>query len=309
VFFDPDTITQHPRFHEVEHYKIRVFPSRNRESGKIEEIVASEIVESLGVPKFYVYHMARIQQFYLDVLKLPREIFRFRQLTDEEKAFYNKYHWDIELNLESLGGFKEVAGLHYRTDHDLLGHQKVSGQSQEINVEGKKFIPHVLELSFGVDRNIYALFELSLTEEEVEGRRQETTSGQKQEARDIMKFPRLVSPLDAGIFPLVNKDGIPEKSREIQALLKEHGFKVFYDGSGSIGRRYRRIDEIGVAAGITIDYDSLQNGDATLRDRDSLKQIRVKISELPEALKRFLHGEELENLGELITRTERLSDD
>jgi glycyl-tRNA synthetase len=286
VFFDPDTITEHPRFNEVEGYKIRVFPASNRESGRIDEIPAKDVVQKLGMPKFYVYHMARIQQFYLDVLKLPREIFRFRQLTDEEKAFYNKYHWDIELNLESLGGFKEVAGLHYRTDHDLLGHQNVSGQSQEVNIEGKKFIPHVLELSFGVDRNVYALFELSITQEQV-----------GEEPRDVLKFPRLVSPMDAGIFPLVNKDGLPEKAREIQALLKEHGFTVFYDGSGSIGRRYRRIDEIGVAAGITVDYDSMEHGDVTLRDRDSMKQVRVKISELPEALKRFLHGEDLEKLG------------
>ena len=287
VFFDPDTIGNHPRFHEVEHYKLRVFPAKDRESGKIEEIPAGEVVSRLGLPKFYVYHMARIQQFYLDVLRLPREIFRFRQLTDEEKAFYNKYHWDIELNLESLGGFKEVAGLHYRTDHDLVGHQKVSGQSQEVNIEGKKFIPHVLELSFGVDRNIYALFELSIVEEKVEGK----------EPRDVLMFPRLVSPLDAGIFPLVNKDGLPEKAREIQSLLKEYGFVVFYDSSGSVGRRYRRIDEIGVAAGITIDYESLEHHDVTLRDRDSMKQVRVKISELPVALKRFLHGEDLENLG------------
>jgi glycyl-tRNA synthetase len=286
IFFDPDTITEHPRFHEVEGCKLRVFPAKNRESGKVEEIPAGDVVAGLGVPRFYVYHMAKIQQFYLDVLKLPRELFRFRQLTDEEKAFYNKYHWDIELNLESLGGFREVAGLHYRTDHDLAGHQKVSGQSQEVNIEGKKFIPHVLELSFGVDRNVYALFELSIVEEQVEN-----------EPRDVLRFPRLVSPLDAGIFPLVNKDGLPEKSREIQALLKEHGFRVFYDGSGSIGRRYRRIDEIGVAAGITIDYDTLEHHDVTLRDRDSMKQVRVKISELPEVLKKFLNGEDLEKLG------------
>jgi glycyl-tRNA synthetase len=287
IFFDPDTITEHPRFHEVEDYPVRVFPAKNRESGKIDKIPAKEVVHRLGMPKFYVYHMAKIQQFYLDVLKLPMEIFRFRQLTDEEKAFYNKYHWDVELNLESLGGFKEVAGLHYRTDHDLAGHQSVSGESQEVNIDGKKFIPHVLELSFGVDRNVYALFELSITEEKVEGK----------EPRDVMKFPRLVSPQDAGIFPLVNRDGLPEKARKIQALLKEHGLIVFYDGSGSIGRRYRRIDEIGVAAGITIDYESLEHHDVTLRDRDSMKQVRVKISELPGVLKRFLHGEELESLG------------
>jgi glycyl-tRNA synthetase len=82
--------------------------------------------------------------------------------------------------------------------------------------------------------------------------------------------------------------------------LKEHGFVVFYDQSGSIGRRYRRIDEIGVAAGITVDYDTLKNHDVTLRDRDSMKQVRVKISDLPDVLKRFLHEEELEKLGKAL---------
>ncbi|MEM7815589.1 MAG: glycine--tRNA ligase [Candidatus Aenigmatarchaeota archaeon] len=288
IFFDPDAIKEHPRFEEVKEYKIRVFPVKNRNSGKIDEISADDVVKVVGLPKFYVYYMAKIQQFYLDLLKLPKDAFRFRQLTDEEKAFYNKYHWDVELKLESIGGFKEVAGIHYRTDHDLLGHQKVSGESQEVNINGKKFIPHVLELSFGVDRNIYALFEIAL-DEELAGK----------EKRMVMKFPRIVSPFDAGIFPLVNRDGLQEKAREVYNLLKDKGFQVFYDESGSIGRRYRRIDEIGVAAGITIDYDTLKNDDVTLRDRDSMKQVRIKISELPDALKRFLNGEELERLGAL----------
>jgi len=286
IFFDPDAIASHPRFDEVKGCKLRLFPVANRASGRIDEVTCGDAVGTLKLPKFYVYHMAAIQQFYLDVLKLPKERFRFRQLSDEEKAFYNKYHWDIELDLASLGGWKEVAGLHYRTDHDLAGHQKVSGQSMLVDVEGKKVLPHVLELSFGVDRNVYALFELAYGEEKVKG-----------EERVVLRFPRMVSPYDAGIFPLVNKDGLQEKAREIQRLLEEAGFRIFYDDSGSIGRRYRRIDEIGVAAGITIDYDTLGDSDVTLRDRDSMKQVRVNIDELPGALKAFLKGEGLERLG------------
>ncbi len=143
----------------------------------------------------------------------------------------------------------------------------------EVKIEGKKFIPHVLELSLGVDRNLYSLLELAYTEEK---------------ERTVLKFPRILSPFDAGIFPLVNKDGLQEKAKEIQAILEGHGFIVFYDEGGAIGRRYRRIDEIGVAAGITIDYDSLKQDDVTLRDRDSMKQVRVKIKDLPQVLREFL---------------------
>jgi glycyl-tRNA synthetase len=154
-----------------------------------------------------------------------------------------------------------------------------------VSLEGKKFIPHVLELSFGVDRNIYALLELSYREE-----------GE----RKVLGFPRLVSPFDAGVFPLVNRDGLPEKAREVKEFLQDSGFTVFYDSSGSIGRRYRRMDEIGSPAGITIDYETLKNDDVTLRDRDSMKQVRVEIKDLPAALRKFLHGERLENLGKKI---------
>lgn len=283
IFFDPDTIKEHPRFREVSRYKLRLFPVKNRKKKKIDEVSCQDLVKK-GLPKFYVYHMAMIQKFYLDLLKIPKAKFRFRELSDEEKAFYNKYHWDIEVMLESMG-WKEIAGCHYRTDHDLGGHQRESKQSMVVNIDGKKILPHVLELSFGVDRNVYSFLEMSYKEEK---------------ERAVLKFPRLVSPLDAGIFPLVNKDKLPEKAREIQRLLQDHGFIVFYDGSGSIGRRYRRIDEIGVAAGITLDYDSLKKNDVTLRDRDSMKQVRVKIKDLPGVLKRFQRGENLEKLGKLL---------
>ena len=264
---------------------LRLYPAKNRKSGKIDEVTCEEANKKLGLPRFYVYHMAKIQQFYMDVLKLPSRLFRFKQLTDEEKAFYNKYHWDIEIDLESNHGFREVAGIHYRTDHDLGGHQKVSGQSMEVNIDGKKFIPHVLELSFGVDRNVYTLFEVCFREDK---------------ERAWFEFPRLVSPFDAGVFPLVSKDGLPEKAKEIKEMLKKAGFGVFYDESGSIGRRYRRIDEAGIAAGVTIDYDTLSEDSVTLRDRDSMKQVRVAVKDLAESLKRFLNGEKIENLGRVV---------
>jgi glycyl-tRNA synthetase len=284
IFFDPEEIKEHPRFKEVERYKLRLLPVRNRKGNKIVEIPCKDAVKRLKLPKFYIYHLAKVQQFYLDVLKLPRRKFRFKELSDEEKAFYNKYHWDIEMELGSVGWI-ELAGVHYRTEHDLKGHQKVSGESMEVNVEGKKFIPNVLEISFGVDRNVFALLDISYDEEE---------------ERTVIRFPRLLSPFDAGIFPLVNRDGLTEKAAEVKAFLEGCGFNLFLDVSASIGRRYRRMDEIGVAAAVTIDYKTLKDGTVTLRDRDSMKQVRVSISELPEVLERFIDGEKLEKLGKVI---------
>ncbi len=292
IFFDPDTIQKHPNFSEVANVNISIHTA----SGENAEKSCSQICRDMFLPEFYVYHMAKIQQFYLDVLKLPKEKFRFRQLSDEEKAFYNKYHFDIELDLPSLGGFKEVAGLHYRTDKDLKGHEEVSKKKMEVSVvidgKPKKVLPHVLELSFGVDRNIYALLELAYREEEIKG-----------EKRAVLSFPRLVGPYDCGIFPLNNKDKLPEKAKEVQKVLEDAGFNCFFDATGSIGRRYRRIDEIGVAIGITIDYDTLKDNTVTMRDRDSLKQVRIPIKELQWQLQKFLNGEDIEKLGQVLQKT------
>jgi glycyl-tRNA synthetase len=231
--------------------------------------------------------MAKVQQFFLDVLKIPRHLFRFKELSDEEKAFYNKYHWDMEVKLEGMGGFVEVGGVHYRTDHDLGGHQKFSKQDMSVFVDGKKFVPHVLELSFGVDRNIYTQLELAYREEK---------------ERTVLAFPRALSPFDCGVFPLVSKDGLDERALEVKEFLKDAGFSIFYDDSGSIGRRYRRMDEIGCPASITVDHKTLEDKTVTIRDRDSMKQIRVKINELPEVIRKFIKGQNIEELGTIVSK-------
>lgn len=277
IFFNPEKINEHEHFEDVKDYELLLFPSKNRDSNKIELFTCSDAVTKLGLPKFYVYHMAQIQKFYLEILKINKDKFRFKQLTDEEKAFYNKYHWDMELDL-SLG-WKEVGGCHYRTDHDLKGHENVSKKDMSVFLDGKKFIPHVLELSFGVDRNVYSLFDLSYYEDK---------------ERVIFKFPRHLTTYDCVILPLVNKDGMDVKAKEILCLLD--GMNVFYDDSGSIGRRYRRSEEIGIPVAVTVDSDTLKDNTVTIRDRDSMKQIRVSIDELKEKLQSFLNGKELEDL-------------
>jgi len=219
-------------------------------------------------PKLYLYFLYKINQFYLEKLKIPKERFRFRELSEEERAFYNKAHFDIELNIESLGGFKEVAGLHYRSDYDLGRHQKYSQESLEVLYEDKKFVPHVIELSFGVDRNIFAFLDIFFKQEK---------------ERSLFCFPPSMAPVDLGIFPLVNKDGLPEKALEVYKMLRPY-FTCFYDASDSIGRRYRRQDEIGTPFCITIDYQTLQDNTVTIRERDSMKQERLAIENLVDHL-------------------------
>jgi len=263
IFFKEDEFDVN--FDEVKDYKLRVMDK---------DVKCS----SLKIPKFYIYHLVKIQQFYLDVLKISKEKFRFRELDKDERAFYNKIHYDIELNMDSLGGFKEVGGLHYRTDYDTKNHKVL------INYNGKNIYPHVLELSFGVDRNIWALMDIFY---------------RKEKERELFLFNRNIAPVEVAVFPLVNKDKIPEKAEEVYELIKKD-FNVFYDSKGSIGKMYRRMDEIGCIAMITVDHDSLKDNDVTLRDRDSMKQIRVKVSDLKEKLSKFLDGVELNKLGKLI---------
>ncbi len=269
IFFDPDKINEHPRFEEVKDKKLRIVPANERDKG--EQLLSCQELVEKGYPKFAVHYMARVQEFY-ESLKVPLEKFRFYEKNEQERAFYNLLHFDVEVFLDSFGKYTELAGFHYRGDHDLKGHQKVSGEDMSVVKEGKRFIPHVLELSFGVDRNVFALFDIGYKEE---GKRQ------------WFSLPAFVSPWTAGIYPLVKRDGLDKKAKEIKNLLLREGIDVFYDERGSVGKRYARADEIGVAYGITIDYDTMQDDTVTIRFRDSTEQERVNVAELAERIKKL----------------------
>lgn len=271
IFFNPEKIEEHPDWDEIKDYKLRLFPASTRD--KTIEVSCSEVVEKFGLPRFYIYFMAQIQKFYLEVLDYPREKVRFFELNEEERAFYNKLHWDFEVKLDALEGYGELCGIHYRTDHDLKSHEKLSGESQEIFFEEKKFIPHVVELAFGIDRNVYALLELFYTE---------------REDKSVLSFPPRLAPFDCAVFPLVNKEGLDKKAYEIYQKLRKY-FTCFYDDSGSIGRRYARQDEIGTPLCITIDFDTMKDESLTVRNRDTTKQVRVKTSELKSKIEDFFN--------------------
>ena len=264
IFFNPFKISEHERFKDVEDYVLRLYLVKNRDSGKISFMKAKDVVDELKLPEFYVYYLAKVQEFYYDVLGLPEDKIRFKELNEEERAFYNKYHFDIEVELKDLG-YVEIGGVHYRTDHDLKGHQAVSKEKLSVKEDGKEFIPHVLELSFGVDRNVYSLVSLFY-----------------REGKDwsLFSFPVNLAPFKAGVFPLMKKDGLGEKAKEVYNLLKEKERRIFYDEAGSIGKRYARADEIGVPFAITIDHQTLKDNTFTLRFRDTKEQKRVKVEDV-----------------------------
>ncbi len=141
--------------------------------------------------------------------------------------------------------------------------------------DGQKIVPHVFELSMGVDRSLYTIIELSFLREA---------------ERTVLRLPRMIVPMQVVVLPLQSRDGLPEKALQIyKSLLQE--FEASYDESGSIGRRYRRNDEIGVPAAVTVDYQTLKDETVTLRERDSMQQRRVSLADLPMVLRRFLNGE------------------
>ncbi|RLG21416.1 glycine--tRNA ligase [Candidatus Micrarchaeota archaeon] len=263
IFIRPEDIKEHPDFDSIRNLEMPVVLAEKRKEG-IKKMKASELV-AMGYGKRYVYYMAKILEFFQG---LGIEKMRFWEKNEEEKAFYNKYHFDLEVWFNSYSEYKEVAACHYRTDYDLSRHQKYSGEKMEINKGGVKFIPHVVELTFGIDRMLFLLLDSFYREEE---------------KRKYFALPKQVAPYIAAVYPLVNKNGIDEKALEIYEALKKDT-ELFYDSSGSIGRRYARADEIGIPFGITIDYDTLKDNTVTIRDRDSTKQKRVRIEKLKEAL-------------------------
>ena len=206
------------------------------------------------------------------------EKLRFHQHGRDELAHYAKDAYDIEY--EFPFGWQEFEGIHNRTNFDLTRHQEYSGKKLEYvdTVNNERYVPFVVETSLGADRTALVLMCDAYHEEEVEG-----------EKRVVMKFQPSLAPLKAAVFPLVNKDGMPELARRIYDGLRGR-FNAFYDDGGSIGRRYRRQDEAGTPFGITIDGQSTQDQTVTVRDRDTLLQVRVAADGLVEYLEEKLRA-------------------
>jgi len=196
-------------------------------------------------------------------LGIREDRLRFREHGPDELAHYAKSAEDIEYRFPF--GWKEFEGIHNRTDFDLGAHQSMSGKKLEYvdAPTGKRFIPYVIETSAGLDRTVLVLLADAYREEKV-----------GDEERVVLKLHPKLAPTKVAVFPLVKKDGMPEVAERIVADLRRR-FTTFYDVSGSIGRRYRRQDEAGTPFCVTVDGQSVEDDTVTIRDRDTLEQVRV----------------------------------
>src|SRR4249919_3319566 len=229
------------------------------------------------------YWLEERLKFYENI-GIGRDKLHVLTVPDADRAFYSKGTYDIEYAFPF--GMQELEGVAYRTDYDLTQHQTASGKPLDYFDEETKerFIPHVVEPSAGVDRTVLAMICEAYAEDQAPNDKGEM------EGRTLLQFHPRMAPIKCAIFPLLrNKEPLVAKAKQILNLLRPHMF-VFYDESGAIGRRYRRQDEIGTPFCITVDFETLGEKQAdlrdtvTLRERDSMKQERVKISDLLELL-------------------------
>jgi len=275
IFFDPDKIDGIKSFDEVKDYEISVL--RQGKHG-IELITAEKLVEDKIVSgRLVAYYLARVQQLY-EKYGIPLAAMRFREVSKDDRAFYSKETWDFEVKT-SLGWLELIAN-NYRTDYDLKSHMNASGQDMHyVYPDGKKIVPHVFEISIGVDRSVYAVLEHAYKEEEKKG-----------EKRVLLSLPPFLAPMSAAVFPLLsNKPELVKKAGEVYDVLNSC-YEVVFDSSGSIGKRYARMDEIGCPFCVTVDFDSLDNDDVTIRERDSTVQKRISIKELQNVLFMLVTG-------------------
>jgi len=208
--------------------------------------------------------------FYKQQLGISESKLRYNEHGENELAHYAKEAWDIEY--EFPFGWSEIEGVHNRTDFDLKRHEEFSGKNLTYfdQPNNERFLPFIIETSAGLNRNLLTVLADAYWEDE-------------QNNRVVMKLHPRLAPVKAVICPLVKKDGLPEKAREIMDILKPH-FKVLYDQQGSIGKRYYRQDEAGTPFGITVDHQSTEDNTVTLRHRDTMVQDRVSIDQLQSAI-------------------------
>ncbi len=245
-----------------------VFRSREFEQMEVEYFVHPDTWEQ-------AFEQWRIDiKAFLNNLGLPEDKLHELEVPEDERAHYSKRTIDFEFDYPHKRD--ELLGLAYRTDFDLKNIEKASGKKMDYTVKGtnERFVPHVIEPSFGVERALMAVLVSAYQQDEVNG-----------EQRSYLKLPHHLAPVRVAVSPLLkNKEELVKKAREVYDLLKKQFGNVMWDDNGNIGKRYRRQDEIGTPHCVVIDFDTLEDSTVTIRNRDTTEQERVAISELTDKL-------------------------
>jgi len=261
VFCNPDRLNDLSKFDQVKDTSLNLFMKNSLKTIKAEDAVRDGHLPN----KLIAYYMSLLTLFYSKT-GMIMERTRFRELSDDEKAFYASTAFDFEV--ETSIGWLELVACNYRSDYDLKRHSAISKQNLYVidPSDNSKVLPHLFELSMGIDRSIYSILEHSYFED-IEAK------------RILLRLAPQLAPVLIGVFPLVTKDGLREKAQDIYSKLKLD-YSTFYDESGSIGRRYRRLEEIGAPFALTVDNQTMKDDTVTIRYRDTMLQERVKVSEI-----------------------------
>ncbi len=274
-FMDPER-QAHPRFNELAEGK---FNFKHRSSKEVVKETPKSLVEKGICSEVFAYHLAK-EWLFFKTLGLKEEKMWFRHLREDETPHYSGGNIDMEV--ETSYGIIEIAGNAYRTDYDLGQHYKhTNDKGFKVKLEGRELIPHVFEVSIGIDRTLFAVLEHSFKEK---GNKEEGKKGWA-----WFRFTTAVAPYDALVGPLLSNDErLVEKAKATYEKLRMESLDVLYRERGSIGKRYAKADEIGIPYAITIDHQSLENNTVTIRFRDSGEQERVAIDELAEKIKHYI---------------------
>ena len=263
-------------FEEIKENKLPLLDWKLQEENKdkLEIISLENAIKTKLLKKPAYAYCLYISYNLIKILGFPEEVIRFRQHSINERAHYADDAWDLEIKTKQFG-WVEICGIHDRTDYDLKRHGEFSKQNFAVNMGSDseiKEIPQILEIAFGIDRIIYTLLE---------------TAFNVKEGRINLKLIPILAPNTVAVFPLVkNKENIKNLAVKVHRNLLENRINSFFDSAGSIGKRYRRQDELGTKWCITIDYESLDDNTVTIRERDTMDQIRVNISDLTEIIKK-----------------------
>ncbi len=265
-------------FKEIQEFKVPLLDWKSQEKNQnVPQLMSlKEAINTTILKKPAFAYCIYLAYYLTKKLGYPDDTLRLRQHSPNEMAHYADDAWDLEVKTQQFG-WVEICGIHDRTDYDLKRHGEFSNQNFAISMGSDpkvKEIPQILEIAFGPDRIIYTLLEACF---EVE------------DERIILKLLPELAPNTVAVFPLVrNKEEILNLSKEVYKNLIDHRIISFFDSSGSIGKRYRRQDELGTPYCVTIDYDSLNDDSVTLRERDTMEQKRIKISELAKIIQQEL---------------------